>query len=320
MAGQIDVKEAARETFRGLARQAGLDAARFEMTRTWVKDDARRLHIVARFDGPEGSVMLKQAFRPEDDTEFSGIVAAHRVAAEAVRDVPGVDVPQVVAVDSEKRAFLMSHLPGETLLDLCRATEDHAPLLEATGRWLSAYHAGTFEEERVFQPKFMAQHMLRLVDQMERGERKIRGQKAFIEYARQVQALVPDCSDQISKIAAKHGDLNAHNILIGEGSVGAYDFLPTGPTPVGYDIARILVSYMQMVGDISKLERGEVVSSPARAAFFEGYTFVPESDPGVRFLQRIQLLSDWNRMHHGLSPRSIIRFKRLRAMAKRAFG
>ncbi|MEO0864953.1 MAG: phosphotransferase, partial [Pseudomonadota bacterium] len=116
-----------------------------------------------------------------------------------------------------------------------------------------------------------------------------------------------------------HGDLNAHNILISDGSVGAYDFLPHSHAPVGYDIARLLLSYTQMQGDIGSIPKGHVMPPVLLDAFFEGYGFVPPDDPGVTFLMRIQILTDWNRFNHNLSVAATLRFQRLRAIANRAF-
>ncbi|MEO0863536.1 MAG: phosphotransferase, partial [Pseudomonadota bacterium] len=183
--------EAAQTTFNDLVVRAFDDPPVYRKTRHWVKFDANREHVVVRFDSDDAPpVILKQAFRPDDEAEFSGILKNLRAAAGAVKGANGLDVPRILAVDVARRAYLMTYLPGETLLDLCRTGDDHAPLLRQAGRWLAAYHAGTFQQERAFQPKFMARHMLHLVNQMDRGERKIRGQKRFKALAHQVQDWV----------------------------------------------------------------------------------------------------------------------------------
>jgi len=314
----IDRAEAAFPT---MMAQAGRDAAGYVRTRHWVKSDRRRAHIVARFDHPaQPPLILKSAERPRDTEEFAGILRNHKAAQDALAGHEPLTVPQLLASDVDAQTYLMTYLPGETLLDRCRVVDDHRPLMRKAGAWLSAYHRGTVQEERMFQPNFMAQHMLHLVDEMDRGVRRIKGQKRFKVLAQAVQDWVAPCSGRISMIAAKHGDLNAHNILVSDDSVAAYDFLPYSTTPVGYDIARLLLSYMQMVGDIDAVPKGEVLPPHILDAFFEGYTLVPPDDPGVTFLLRVQILLDWNRMHHTLSAQSILRFGRLRALARKAFG
>lgn len=286
-----------------------------------MKYDRNREHIAARYDAKgQQPLFLKLTKRPQDVDAFESGLKNMRLAEKGLQSHPFARVPKILAVDVARQAYLMSFLSGETLLNLCSAHDDHRPYLRQAGAWLSAYHRSTFQQERMFQPKFMARHMLHLVDELDRGTRRISGQKRFISLANKVQQWVEPCSGRISKIAAKHGDFNAHNILISDDSVGAYDFAPYSHAPVGYDIARILLSYMQRVGDIDALARGQVIPDTAYNAFFEGYDFVPPDDPGVTFLLRIQILSDWNRKERDLSLLGALRFKRLRKIANRALG
>ena len=298
-----------------------MDPSRYTCADEWIKDETNRLHIVQKYDadGVE-PVILKQAFRPDDPEEFNGIVAAHRLAQQVLGGNPVATVPSILATDPDSRAYLMEFQPGETLLEHCRSNLDHRPFLELAGKWLSAFHSGTFQKQRQFQPRFMARHMLHLVDQMKAGERKIKGQKRFVELAHAVQDFAAASEGRISKIAAKHGDMNSRNILISGQTVAAYDFLPQSFAPVGYDIAKILLSYAQTTADIGKIPNGSVLPPEAMEAFFDGYEFVGPDDPGVEFLLRIQILTDWNRMDTSKNAQTLIRFERLRAIARRAFA
>ncbi len=315
-----DLRKAARDAFKRLAREAGLKPQFYELRGEWIKDDANRLHIVQSYGG-DGAlpVVLKLALRPQNAEEFAAIMAAHKRAMRALDGAEGVTVPQILAEDAGAQAYLMTFQEGETLLNLCRSAEDHAPYLRAAGQWLSAFHEGTFQEDRQFRPRFMAGHMQMLAEQVETGARKIRGGKKFVRYARQVPDLAKAYRGRDSKVAGKHGDLNAHNILIGN-EVAAYDFLPKSDAPVGYDIARLLVSYMQMVGDIDAIPKGDVLPPEALEAFFEGYSLVGRDDPGVQFMLRVQVLTDWNRMHPKMTAQSLIRYARVKAIARQAFG
>jgi Ser/Thr protein kinase RdoA (MazF antagonist) len=315
-----EIEALGQEAFAHLAPQAGLGSS-FVKTRSWVKRDARRLHIVQRFDAEEADpVILKLVLRPEDPTEFNGILDAHHLAVQALKGQGDLHAPEILAEDRDLKACLMRFQPGETLRDLCQTRSDHSDALRATGRWLSAYHRGSFQEDRVFQPKYMARHMLHLVDQMQRGDRRIQGQRRFIKLAHQVQELVADHSDRPSKVAAKHGDFNCHNILIAPDRVAGFDFLPVSFTPVGYDIARILLSYALNGADLGAIPKGHVLPPEAISAFFEGYDLVGPDDPSVGFLLRIQILSDWNRMSDKKGVQNLIGFERLRVIARKAFA
>ncbi len=314
------IEALAQKTFAHLANQADLGGA-YQKTRSWIKNDKRRLHIVQRYDAKDREpVILKQVFRPEDPTEFHGILDAHHLAARALKNCADEHAPEILVEDRTSMSCLMQFQPGETLRDLCETREDHSALLIGSGRWLAAYHRGTFEQARNFQPKFMARHMLHLADQMQKGERRIKGQKSFIALAQQSQELVAEYKGRPSKISAKHGDFNSHNILIDGSRTAAFDFLPVSHAPVGYDIARILLSYALTTADLARIPKGHVLPPDALEAFFAGYDFVPADDPSVGFLLRIQILSDWNRMSDKKGVQNLINFERLRVIARRAFA
>lgn len=321
MPNRDDLRQSARDVFVPLADQAGIDPTAFAVRAEWIKDDANRLHIVQRFDGPDGAcVVLKHALHPVDTDGFRDILEAHQTASTALSGHAGAGVPEVLAFDVALQSYLMSFFPGETFLNLCRQNENHEPFLHAAGAWLGAYHAATFEQERPFQPKFMLRHMHRLSDQMERGERKVFGQKRFISLARDMDTYAQEADGHPGKVSAKHGDLNAHNILIDGARTVALDFLAPSTAPVGYDIARFLLSYMQMVGDPSRLPKGHVLPPDALQAFFDGYANIPSNDPIVDFLMRIQILTDWNRMSDKKTLASVMRFERIKKIARRAFA
>lgn len=315
------LRQSARETFLPLASEAGIDPTAYSVGAEWIKDDANRLHIVQRYDGPDGAaVVLKHALRPVDQAGFGAILDAHRNAHTALSGHEAAGVPEILAQDVDRQSYLMSFFSGETFLNLCRRNENHEPFLHAAGVWLGAYHAATFEQERPFQPKFMLDHMHRLSDQMERGERKILGQRRFVSLARDMGTYAQDATGHLGKVSSKHGDLNAHNILIDGTRAVALDFLAPSTAPVGYDIARFLLSYVQMVGDLDSLPKGHVLPPDAMQAFFEGYGNISSNDPVVHFLMRIQILTDWNRMSDKKTLASVMRFERIKKIARRAFA
>jgi thiamine kinase-like enzyme len=265
-------------------------------------------------------LVLKYAQRPIDRDAFVKILEAHLHAQAALSGNVVNTVPEVLAEDRMAQTYLMRHVAGETFLDLCRAQEDHRPLLRRAGAWLSAFHAATQQQKRAFQPRFMVNHMQKLVGQMQAGDRKINGQKRFMSYAKTINAHVGDAESHMGTIAAKHGDLNAHNLLMSEKATAAFDFLGADPAPVGYDIARFLQSYSQMVGDLDDLQKGYPVPKSAWDAFFDGYTLVERDDPTVQFLTKVQVLTDWNRMQDKTTINGIIRLERIKKIARQAFA
>ncbi|MEP1767244.1 MAG: phosphotransferase [Sulfitobacter sp.] len=307
--------------FNMLTGQLDITGENYSCGAEWIKDDRNRLHIVQRYDlAGDVSLVLKYAQRPVNHDEFGRILDAH-LGAQTALSGDGVNiVPEVLAQDRKGQAYLMRHVAGDTFLDLCRAQEDHAPLLRRAGAWLSAFHAGTRKEKRAFQPKFMVKHMQKLVGQMQAGERRINGQKQFIAYAQNIAAHVGSAEGHQGTIAAKHGDLNAHNLLMSDETTAAFDFLGADPAPVGYDIARFLQSYSQMVGDLDDLPKGYAVPKTAWDAFFDGYQLVGREDPTVAFLTKVQVLTDWNRMQDKTTISGIVRLERVKRIARQAFA
>lgn len=315
------LRQSAQAAFTHLVQQTGRSAVDFSVLNEWVKKDRNRLHIVQHLsDGQGAEIILKHAMRPDDRDAFRAILKAHHNAWSALKDHPVAGVPQVLAHDVSTQSYLMRFVKGDTFLNLCRRSGDHTALLRAAGAWLCAYHTATFLEHRAFQPKFMARHMIHLADQVARGERRVRSARRFEQLARAIGDIAGPAEGHLGCVASKHGDLNAHNILIGGGRVHALDFLAPSNAPVGYDIARFLLSYMQMVGDVSALPKGHVVTPGAFDAFFEGYTLVTRDDPTVHFLMRVQILTDWNRMSDKTTFDSVLRHERIKKIARQAFA
>lgn len=314
------LRTSASRCFSILAAHAGLDGGVYSCGTEWIKNEENRLHIVQCYEGNGvDSVILKHAFLPSDLAVFPQILAAHQQAYNALENRDDVAVPKVLAQDVAQQAYLMEFSHGITFLDLCRRAEDHGPFLRKAGAWIAAYHAGTFKEERAFQPKFMARHMLHLVNQMECGERKIHGQKKFIELTKKLTSDVGYAEGYIGKVSAKHGDLNAYNLLMSDHTITGFDFMGRSDAPVAYDISRFLLSYMQLVGDVDALPVGHVLPPDMMDAFWEGYDFINPNDPTVKFLMKTQVLTDWNRLSGGANVQSSVRFARIKKIARQAF-
>lgn len=315
------LKSDASRQFQLLGAQAGLQVEAYDCGAEWVKDDRNRLHIVQRYDraGAE-SVVLKFAQKPNDSASFERILEAHHGAFHALEGSVGNSVPRILAEDRSAQSYLMAHVAGDTFLELCRTQEDHRPLLRKAGAWMAAFHGGTFRQTRAFQPKFMVRHMAKLAGQMRSGARRIGGQAQFIPYADKIGDHAQAAQGYVGTIAAKHGDLNAHNIVISDEKTVALDFLGADDAPVAYDIARFLQSYTQTVGDLDDIPIGSAVPKSAWEAFFESYDLIKADDPTVTFLTKVQVLTDWNRMQDKESFSSIMRLERIKKIARQAFA
>lgn len=299
-----------------LAQQAGIDPTGAQVKRRWVKLQKARHQIVLQLAlADEQRVILKQIFRPSDQTAFGAMVKAQKVAWQLLPDRFGA--PNVLADNKLHQLFLMEDVAGEDLFQKLNSDGDHAALLSQAGAWLSAYHNATFEQRREFRPSFMARHLEKLAKEAEIGVRRVPDPAAFALSARIFAVDQELFAGQETVIAARHGDYNLRNILVGGAGVQVIDFSPTQMLPVGYDIARLLLHYMLIFGQNADLPAGQVISREAEDAFFDGYKTTGPDDPSYRFLTRVRLMQEWN-VHYPVTRRQYLRnrqrYKRIRAL------
>lgn len=135
----------------------------------------------------------------------------------------------------------------------------------------------------------------------------------FLALARRTAAVLPSFAGQTTQAAAQHGDMNFHNLIVGEDALWGLDITNATVAPVGYDIARLLIHYAANFADLDRLAPGEAVPKEAASAFFDGYDLVGPRDPSVQTLLRVRILNDWMRVPPDLDALPIaqqIRFHR----------
>lgn len=305
-----------------LARDAGLDPGGYGVTRTWRKDTATHRHAVMRYEGPAGAVIFKRIFHPVEEKPFVTLVQAQARAAEAMAEA-AESVPQVLAFDTDARAVLMEAAPGRTVYDLLEHGGEPADALRRAGRWLAAFHRASGTEARVFQPRFMRDHVGHLMRQHEAGEIALVRPRDFARHGAAVVALAGAHEGRQTVSSTTHGDMHLRNILLDEGQSWGIDFSALHSAPVGFDIARLLLHYTGVFADLDALPPGAVVHPDLLAAFFEGYDLVGPDDPSVQYLLHVRLLMDWAAIPARRMARSAgqtRRLQRLGRLAERVFG
>ncbi|SFR01159.1 phosphotransferase [Poseidonocella sedimentorum] len=307
--------------FARLCGEVGRDPEAYRRVRVWRKEDARRSHVVERFDGPGGGVVLKRIFRPADATGFRRVVGAQRRAAAAMDGAAGV--PRVLAVDEGQQAVLMEAVAGETCLAMLETGADPAQVLRAAGGWMAAFHRAGPVETRVFQPRFMRDHLTHLLAELEAGVITVPHRKAFERAARAAIDLAPEFEGRETRSSWTHGDLNLHNIVLDGPRSYGLDFTADHTAPVGFDIARLLINFAGRYVPVKALGPGELLPAPLLGAFFEGYDLVGPEDPSVGYLLRVRLLMDWASIPARLTQRSLgktLRLEHLRRLARHALA
>ncbi|ETA52949.1 phosphotransferase [Ponticoccus alexandrii] len=311
-----------QQVWEALARDAGLDPGAYAVARIWRKETRTHRHVVMRIEGESGAVILKRIFHPVDEKPFVTLVQAQARAAEAMAEA-AESVPQVLAFDTEARAVLMEAAPGRTVYDLLDHGAGAADVLCRAGRWLAAFHRASGTEARVFQPRFMRDHVGHLMRQHEAGEIALARPGDFARHGAAVIALADAHEGRQTLSSATHGDMHLRNILLDGQRSWGIDFSALHSAPVGFDIARLLLHYTGVFADLDALPPGAVVHPDLLAAFFEGYDLVGPDDPSVQYLLRVRLLMDWAAIPARRMARSAgqtRRLQRLGRLAERVFG
>jgi Ser/Thr protein kinase RdoA (MazF antagonist) len=308
--------------FARLMAQAGRDPAGHGLSRVWRKRTATQSHDVLRYDGPCGGLILKRLHPPSDAARLLTAVTAQARAAQAIAGA-AESVPEPLAFDAEARAVLMEAAPGQTVYDLLDRGGDAADLLRRAGRWLAAFHRAGGTEARVFQPRYMRDHTAHLIRQHAAGEITLARPRAFARHGAAVIALAGAYEGRKTLSAPTHGDMHLRNILLEGPRSWGIDFSASHTAPVGFDIARLLLHYTGVFGDIEALPPGAVLAPELLRAFFEGYDLVGPEDPSVGYLMRVRILMDWAAIPARRSARSTgqtRRLQRLARLAERALG
>ncbi|MFZ5963252.1 phosphotransferase [Thalassococcus sp. BH17M4-6] len=298
-----------------LATAAGRDPDSFAPTRDWRKRTLTHDHIVQRYEGADEALILKRIYRPRDPKPFQTLVEAQIRAAEAMAGLPEA-VPEVLEFDAAARAVLMRAAPGQTVYDLIAEGADAADSLRRAGRWIASFHRTSGLEPRTYQPRFMRNHVAHLLEEDRSGKIDLPKGAAFHRHGAAAIALAQHFEGRETLSAATHGDLHLRNILLDGDRSWGIDFSALHTAPVGFDIARFLLHYVGVFGDLDAVPRGEVIDPTLLAAFFECYDLVGPDDPSVQYLLRIRVLMDWAAIPARVLERSKGQGRRLRRLAR----
>ena len=253
---------------------------------------------------------------------FQTQIMAQLYAADIMQGQETCSVPEILAADLERRAFLMEEVRGDTVAELLSQGRNPNNMLRRSGGWMSTFHQASFSEDRIYQPRFMRDHIVRLLQQVQDGEKEIADFDEFELYAKIVMWNAERYENKRTKSSRTHGDMHLRNLILGnKGRSWGLDFTTERNAPVGHDIARFLVEYATTQLEPSNYVAGHVVPPDVLNVFFRGYDFVGADDPSVQYLLKVRLLMDWAGQPADPSARSVkreVRLHNLKAITKLA--
>ncbi len=306
-----------------LARAAGLDPDTYRMTRDWVRRDPKRKRVIRLYSAQNlPSVVFKQSHDGHTPQEFETLVNNQISAHKALGD--GLNrVPQVLAYDADARAFLMEGAGGDTLFDQIQAGADHATCLARAGAWTQAWHSAHPGERRAFQPRHNRDQVIKLLTGIRQDDKKVPDAKLFCRTAEAILEELDAYAGQETITARLLGDLNFQNLVLDRETLYGIDITRYSVSPVGYDLARLLVHHASLATDEAEFEAGQLVPSSVTGPFFRAYSLVSEQDPSFQVISRVRFLNDWSRIPVKLLNRTLrqtTRLQRMKRMAKIAYG
>ena len=315
--------ESALEIWKNAAAQIGLDEDTFDHKLLWQKDEPYRNHVVIAFNSPDRNLVLKQIFKKTSEKDPCAAALAQKNAHQVLANQERAHAPELLFMSQDGSTVIMEQVRGQTLDSHLSAGKDPVRLLRRTGQWLARFHGATHEGSRIYQPKFMENHIARIRSDVADGNSGVADRDLFLQCCDLIPEIARGFEGQTSVSCAKHGDFNLRNVILGPDGATAIDFKPHQTAPVGFDICQILLDYAELYQDENDVESGKVLSAKTLSAFFDGYDFVKVGDPGVGFLQYVQLLNDWRLIPVTPAHRSwrqALRHEKISTLAKKAFG
>lgn len=296
-----------------LLSEAGFTEELWSATLLSRRNDSSMHRIVVKLSSHNGQALVaKHIMRPINFERFAKSVDRQtQIAATAVR------APRIYGVDKDRQIVLMELLHGSTLYDAChlQSVSDHAPFLEASGRWVDCFHRAVKWESREFRSKFAVSSLSRLRKQILARETQVPKRTDFLAMLEATldSAVAIDRSETVAAVG--HGDLNLRNIVIDKHVASGLDFGDPGLLPVAHDLARLFCHYGALCVKPGT-QKGGPLPGVDLNSFYRGYKLVAPEDLSVSFMCRVRLLWDWAKIPQKSTERSISEQIRLKGIQK----
>ncbi|MEM9796770.1 MAG: aminoglycoside phosphotransferase family protein [Pseudomonadota bacterium] len=269
MAQEERAARAAHAAWPALATRAGLSAVEWRPGPVRVRTVHGQTRVLLPLDGPM-PLILKHA-PMESAVWLESQITAHRRAEAAFADAAGLHVPRLLAVDRERRAWLLERVPGRTAHDAMAGADGAGRLaiLTQAGRWAGHLHRAGPVQFRRIRSRPVLDRIARWREEIEAGSVKPSDTERFDALRVQAMRMVEAAEGVKCTRTQIHGDLNLRNLILDLDHVWGIDFGTTALRNPAVDLARILVRHETFFGPVD----GDAVETPeaARAALLAGY-------------------------------------------------
>lgn len=281
---------AAAAAWPDLAAVAGLTASDFRMDVMRVRSEGDAGgRVTARMTAGSQVFVLKQLVNGASD-RFARIGEAHRLAGAAFVGHEHLQVPGVVGEAPEHRAILLTFCAGETAWDRLAdtvATDAHAAVLNAAGRWMGVLHRGQHRAPW----RFSGAGLIARLERFAETRRHVEPDR----FARALDLLRDHAASLAGVTVAQagiHGDLTLSNLMIDADDVTGLDFENVTAAPVARDLAMLLVDYVVWFGNSEDVALDALLGTAMSDAFWSGYGSQTDADV-LRFFVGLRLMRLW---------------------------
>ncbi len=300
---QRDAIQARTEAFwPKIASDLGLDGTDVRFWRMKVNsrfEDRRCVLGVKLTDGRV--VILRADFEEERMNRFARIVDHHRAAAQGLKDVVGVSVPQILWQDAKHCFIAMEFAPGETAfreLELCDfGLGDRAQTMERIGDAVAKLHNCSSTQRRQFWPKHNLERVAQRAQAVRSGVRPIRKKAKFLGLCAYLHRAGRRARGVSFEGAIEHGDMHLRNILVTEDTVSFIDFANHANSVPQNDIANLWLAncpdHLAQPG--MDVGYGRIAQADL-TAFAKGYGRDVSIDPVFQFCFAMRLFKVWQRL------------------------
>lgn len=291
-----DLDQNAEKAWPQTLEDAGLPKEGWQLQRLSRRDDPKISALTQLATHKDGRrLVYRFQFRPRDKGKFQTYADLQKDAFQRFPNSHLISMPRPIFSDPEQQVSLTEFVSGKVLAEAMGAYEPGAAeqldLVQKAGVWLDAFHRSSNLENRAFQPKFTLGYYNRMRGKIRSGERSIAAQPLFLKGIAHLNEIAPGFADRQTVASRPHGDFHMRNLIVDNKRISGFDVTGEGRTPVGHDIARLLLDYTANCRPVDEVPEGEVATPDAVEAFFDGYTLVGPDDPSVQFLLRARILA-----------------------------
>lgn len=298
----LAVQERTRALWPGIAAGAGLSAGGARFRRLQVNSRREDLRCVLQITtGAGAEYVLRADFGSGASVRFARHLERHGAAARALRDVPGVSVPQILWQDPARGLVLMEFAPGDTGAREVAMTGyglgRRETVFQRAGQAVAALHRVSAVGERQFWPKPFLARVADQAREVRDGAMAVPRPKRFVGLCAYLHRQGRRARGHRYLAAVEHGDLHLRNMLISPDQVSFIDFSNDGGSFPQRDLASLwLANCPDLLAQAGQAAGFGGVADADWQAFARGYGSDPAEDPVFGFFYGLRLLRIWRQL------------------------